>query len=115
MKVAKLAVDGRVLISRLWVAEGMFDRMRGLLGRSGLPEDDAMLLRPCGSIHTVGMQFSIDVIFLDQNQCVTRVVKALKPCRFALGGRGAHSAIEMEAGRLDLSVFSVGAPLEVLL
>ena len=114
MKVAQLAVAGDVLVPRLLVAERMFARMRGLLGRSGLPARTAMLLRPCNSIHTVGMQFSLDVIFLDRKQQVTRVVHELRPWRFASGGRGAYSAIEMEAGAFDLGGVELGLVLEIL-
>ncbi len=113
MKVGRLSLAGEVLVPQLLMAESMFARMRGLLGRSGLPAGTAMLLRPCSSIHMVGMQFSLDVIFLDRKLKVTRVVRALRPLRFACGGRGAYSAIEMESGAFDLESVSVGSQLEV--
>ncbi len=60
MKVGRLAIAGKVWVPQLLMAEKMVARMRGLLGRSGLPSGTAMLLRPCSSIHMVGMQFSLD-------------------------------------------------------
>ena len=47
-------------------------RSRGLLGRDGV--DGALLLRPCRSVHTVGMRFPIDVAFCDDELRVLRVV-----------------------------------------
>jgi len=102
-----------VLVPRLLIATGIWSRMRGLLGRPGLPDDTAMFLSPCNSIHTVGMRFSLDVIFLDRAQRVVRIVRAVRPNRFAFGGRGASSAIEFEAGAVDLSGVDVGSCLDV--
>ena len=42
----------------------MRDRRRGLLGRQSLDADAAMLLSPCKGVHTVGMPFAIDVVFV---------------------------------------------------
>ncbi len=47
------------------VTTSLFARMRGLLGRKSLGPDTAMVIDPCSSIHTLGMRFAIDVLFLD--------------------------------------------------
>ncbi len=100
-----------VIVPHLLVADGLWSRMRGLLGRSGLPQGTGMLLSPCNSIHTVGMQFPLDIIFLDRKQRVVRVVRWLRPNRFALGGRGAQSAVELAAGAFELSALESGVRL----
>ena len=41
-------------------------RRRGLLGRDSLDEAFAMLLAPCAAVHTAGMRFPIDVVFVDR-------------------------------------------------
>ena len=111
MKTGQLMLGDEVIVPLLLIADGTWSRMRGLLGRSGLPTGTGMLLSPCTSIHTVGMQFSLDVIFLDRDQQVVRVVRSLQPNRFALGGRGAKSAVELAAGAVDLSRIEVGTSL----
>ena len=50
------------IVARVEKAESMSARMKGLLGRSDLEADHGLLLMDCGSIHTFGMQFAIDVI-----------------------------------------------------
>ena len=108
-----LLKDGRIIVERLIVAERMFARMKGLLGRSGLARGNAMLLRPCSSIHTFGMRFSLDLIFVDADLHVVRIVKDIRPNRMVMGGRGAKSAIEIESGWFDFRQIDVGDTLVV--
>ena len=114
MKTAQLAIAGDVVVACVLVADRIGSRMRGLLGRGGLPEGTGMLLSPCNSIHTVGMRFPLDVIFLDRERRVVKIIRGLRPNRFAVGGRGAHSAVEMEAGWFDLSRLEIGVQVKCL-
>ncbi len=113
MKTGQLMLGDEVFVPNLLIADGIWSRMRGLLGRSGLPDGTGMLLSPCNSIHTVGMRFALDVIFLDRDRQVVRVVQSVRPNRFALGGRGAKSAVELAAGAVDLSRIEVGVSLSM--
>lgn len=97
------AVDGQVL-----VATTHAERMRGLLGRTSLPIDHAMLLRPCRAVHTWGMQFAIDVVFLDAENCVTRTVANVKPWRMVWGNLRTKATLEFSAGWLDHSPLAPG-------
>ena len=89
--------DGDVVCERCVVAATAFTRMKGLLGRSGLEPGEGLLLRPASSIHMFFMRFPIDVVFLDRELEVRKVVPDLGPWRFA-GARGAKSALELPAG-----------------
>jgi len=80
----------------------------GLMGRRGLPADGALLITPCSSVQTCFMRFAIDVVFLDRDGGVVRVVPGLKPYRAALGGRGARSALELPAGAAERCGIAVG-------
>lgn len=71
--------------------------MRGLLGRSGLEPGSGMLIDAAPSVLTFFMRFPIDVVFLDRDRTVVRVVHALKPWRVA-GARRAVAALELPAG-----------------
>jgi len=83
---------------RVLVARSFLQRARGLLGRTHLAADEALLLRPCSSVHTFGMCFAIDVVFIDPQGVVVAVREALGPWRFARC-RGAAAVLEMAAGR----------------
>jgi uncharacterized protein len=86
-----------VLLERCWVADKPWSRMRGLLGRNGLDRGEGLLLKPCGSVHTLFMGFPIDVVFLDRELSVVSVRPELRPWRTA-GARGAKVTLELAAG-----------------
>jgi uncharacterized membrane protein (UPF0127 family) len=104
----ELVIGEKVIVDNLIIAESILSRMVGLLGRSGLERTSAMLLKPCSSIHTVGMRFSLDLIFLDKNNLIIRTVCGVAPNRFVLGGFGAKSVVEIEAGHIDVCELQVG-------
>jgi uncharacterized protein len=74
-------------------------RLRGLLGRP--PSPTPLLLVPARSVHTFGMRRPIDVVFLDADLRVLKVVRALAPWRVA-GASGAVCALELVAGSTTL-------------
>src|SRR5204862_1962832 len=88
---------GTVLCERCEIPKSSFARMRGLLGRSGLEPGSGMLIDAAPSVHMFFMRFPIDVVFLDRDRMVVRVVHALKPWRVA-GARRAVAALELPAG-----------------
>ena len=89
--------DGTVVCARCELAERPLQRMRGLLGRSSLAEDEGMLFRPAGSIHMFFMRFPIDAVFCDEDLCVLGVERGLRPWRTARRS-GAKIVVELAAG-----------------
>ena len=81
------------------IAATRTSRRRGLLGRDRLDEASAMLLAPCAAVHTAGMRFAIDVVFVDRQGYTVKVVRDLRPWRIALAP-GARAVIEMPAGSI---------------
>ena len=79
------------------LAATRWTRLRGLLGRDA---PGALLIAPARSVHTCGMRFPIDVVFLDERLTVVRVVRALRPWRVA-GERRARAVLELPAGGAD--------------
>jgi len=74
-----------------------FERSRGLLGRVSMMRTEGLLIEPCNSIHTFFMLFSIDVVFLDKNNQVIKIIHNLKPFRHA-GAFRATAVLELMAG-----------------
>jgi uncharacterized protein len=109
----QVACRGRVLIGEVRILESLPDRMKGLLGLDGLPSGVAVWLDPCSSIHTVGMQFDLDLIFLTADRHVCKIVTGVTPWRMVLGGTGAHSVIEMQSGWLPSGSLAEGDEIGV--
>ena len=91
---------GAVLALRVERAEGVLDRMRGLLGRAALREGEALALSPCGSIHTFFMRFPIDAVFLDRRGRVVRALARLRPWRATRFHLRAEQVVELPEGSL---------------
>ena len=96
-QVALANDEGTVVCEHCLLAETMFARLRGLLGRSGLSSGEGMLLRPAASIHTAFMRFPIDAVFLDRENRVVKVAAELAPWR-AAACRGSRTVLELPAG-----------------
>lgn len=96
----------RVRLLRRWTWRG---RLAGLIGRHArrprrqgrLAGVAGLWLGPCAAVHTFGMRYAIDVIFLDGRGQVVRRVPALRPWRCALCLR-AVSVVEFESGLVCL-------------
>ncbi|MEZ5420044.1 MAG: DUF192 domain-containing protein [Vicinamibacterales bacterium] len=100
-------------VARVERATTAWTRARGLLGRPGLPPGQALWLAPCRSIHTVGMRFAIDVVFVDGDARVVKVTAAMVPWRLTWGGWRAHGAYEFAAGEAARLGIEVGQTLRV--
>ena len=104
MRTGRILLNGRDWVAHADVAETTWPRMRGLLGRRSLPPDHGLLIEHCGAVHTVGMRFAIDVVFLDRAWQVCRVCRNVRPGRLMVwGGWRASRCLEVAAGWLDLS------------
>jgi uncharacterized membrane protein (UPF0127 family) len=62
-----------------------------------LRPNQGLWLAPCNAIHSFGLAYTIDVVFLDSRQRVIRRVDHLAPNRIALC-LAARSAVELPAG-----------------
>jgi uncharacterized membrane protein (UPF0127 family) len=91
---------GRVLVARLEQATSLWQRAVGLMGRRSLAADSGLWLEPCNAIHTFGMRFPVDVVFLDREGVVLRVIENLRPWRVVWTVRGARATLELPPGTL---------------
>lgn len=95
------------------VAETLFQRIKGLLGKKQLAEGQAIILRPCSSIHTLFMRFAIDVIFVDKNNIVIKAIAHLKPFRLTYIYFHAAFVIELPANTLKSTLTAIGDTLSI--
>lgn len=106
--VARAMCRGEVLVPRVATARGFIGRAIGLMGRARLAPGEGLLIRPCGDIHTFFMRFPLDVVFLDADDVVVRVVRGVGPWRLAFGGPGAHAVLEVAAGGVPAEAVAPG-------
>ena len=90
------------------VADSHLARLRGLLGRARMRSGHGLWVVPCQGIHTVGLRFPIDVVYLDSSFRVVSVIEHLSPFRVTpLRGRSA-SVLELPTQTVFWSNTKVG-------
>jgi uncharacterized membrane protein (UPF0127 family) len=92
MKVYHRAT-GQLLAEQVALANTFFTRLRGLIARSRLAPTEALWLRPCNGVHTWWMHYAIDVIFLDRELRIVKLVENMRPFRLTAPHREARSVL----------------------
>lgn len=87
------------LASNVEVASSGSSRSKGLLGRKGLLPGEALWIVPCEAVHTFGMRFSLDLIYLDRRHRIKKIRRNVPPWRLS-ACLTAHSVIELAAGSI---------------
>lgn len=80
------------------MAESLWSRFVGLMGKRELPAGHGLCIRPCSSIHMFFMRFPIDAVFVDGDGRVVRIYAAIRPWRITGFVRRAKACIELAAG-----------------
>ena len=90
------------------LADNFFKRLRGLMFRRRLEAGHGLLLAPCDGVHMLFMRFSIDVIYLDKDLCIKKIVRDLTPWLGLSVCFGAWGALELPCGAADRLKIVVG-------
>ena len=135
MALIRNLTNRAILADHAESAEGLLERMTGLLSRSSLREGEALIFPRCSSIHTCFMRFPIDVLFLKivhgsglraegeaqspeprapSRLCgiVVKIAAHVQPFRVAWG-RGADTVVELPAGTMLRTATQAGDLLEM--
>lgn len=103
----------KVLVESGDIAATMWARMRGLLGHPPLKSGEGLLLQGEKAIHTVGMGFPIDVLFLDRDSRVVHLLHAMPPLRFSEFVWRARSVLELPPGKIQETGTSLDDQIEI--
>ncbi len=79
--------------------------------RSKLPPATTLMLAPCNSVHMCFMCFHIDVVYLDKDYNIIKVVKNLRPWIGLSLCRKAWAVLEMYSGEAERCGLEVGRKL----
>jgi uncharacterized membrane protein (UPF0127 family) len=103
------------LATALAVADTHWTRLRGLLGlRAGdFRNGSGLWIVPCHGVHTLGMGFPIDVVYLDRAMRVIHVQSDLRPWHFAPVRTEAASVLELPSQTAAETKTAVGDKIEI--
>ena len=112
MKILNLT-QNTLLATQGSIADTFGSRMKGLLGRTHLNPQEALLITQCHSIHMFFMKFSIDAIFIDRNNRVVCVIEGIKPFTLSPIFWNAKCVVEVPKGTIQRSKTTFGDQLEI--
>lgn len=92
-------------------ADTLFARLRGLLGRTRLYADEGLWIVPSRCIHTFGLLFSLDIIYLDEQMRVIHVIEHFRPFGIAPVKAKAQTVLELPVRTIYASRTQVGDQL----
>ena len=95
------------------IADNAYTRLVGLLRDKMLAKGDGLWILPCNSIHSFGMRFVFDAIFLDKNLRVVHLMQEMKPWRISKLVFSAHSVLELPAGLIAQTATELGDQFEM--
>ena len=113
MKIRNLT-QNTLIASQANIAATPLSRIIGLLNRSSLNPEEALIIQRCQSIHMFFMKFSIDVIFVDRADCVVGLVQGIKPYQLSPIFFKASYAIEVQEGVIRESKTQLGDQLQLV-
>lgn len=106
-----------LLATYVVVADRGPERRKGLLGRASMDPQEGLWIIPCEAVHTIGMRFPIDVVYLDRDNLVLKVRRHIAPWRLS-ACLSAYSILELAVGIIDSShtcpgdMLSLSAPTQ---
>lgn len=103
---------GQSLGDRIWLANGFWTRLRGLLGRPALEEGQGLLIAPSRGVHMYGMKHPLDVLLLDDAGMVVALYPGLEPGERTRVHKDARFALELPVGSIDRTATEQGDALE---
>ena len=114
MKIQQLYIKGApqgAPFLKMMIADSFFLRLCGLMFRKRLPSETGLLLVPCNSVHMCFMRFAIDVVYLDKDFNIIKIVNNLRPWIGLSMCSQAWATLEMTEGEAERFGLTVGQKL----
>lgn len=114
--MAKQAVNitkQTVVAASVQMADGIFTRLMGLMGKPGLPEGHGIWIVPCADIHSCFMRFEFDAIFVNKEGKVLHIEEKMKPWRISKFVKGGKAVLELDGGVIAKTGTEVGDIIEL--
>jgi uncharacterized membrane protein (UPF0127 family) len=101
------------LVDSVAVAEGIFQRIFGMIGKRNLQENWALLIPECQRVHSFFMDFPLDIIFCSSDEIIVGTVESLKPWSLSPKFPTASYAIELPKQSISRFELQIGDKIEL--
>lgn len=109
----KSSDSGAVVARHLRPAHTHWTRLKGLLGTKSLDEGHGLWIKPCNQVHMFFMKYAIDLVFIDNNHRVVRLIEGLAPGKVSPKVKEAESVLELPVGTIVRVGLTEGASLAI--
>ncbi|MFD3157170.1 DUF192 domain-containing protein [Haloimpatiens sp. FM7330] len=93
----KILIHENMVVSNVLVADTFTKRFMGYMFRKK-PHYKVIIIKPCNSIHTFFMKFSIDVLFINENMEVIKKIEDLPPGKIIMPVKKSKMVLESKVG-----------------
>jgi len=111
MKVINLS-NNYIIGDQIHIADNPLKKMVGLLSRKNLDYGEGLLIKNTNSIHSIGMRFNFDAVYLDKEYNVVKTIEKIKPWRIMPVVFNAKHVLELPAGMVEKAQIRVNNRLE---
>lgn len=95
------------------VADNFILRSVGLLSKKSFSQGEALVIKPCCSVHTFFMRFAIDVLFVNKKNEVIALYKNVQPWRVLPIHPTSFYVVELPAGTVSNKNISKGDLIQI--
>lgn len=103
--------DFKIIGDKIKPANNFFSRSIGLLTKTSLNAGEGILFCPCNSIHSIGMKFIFDAIFIDKNKKIVHLMPSIKPFKLSPVIFNAKYVLEVKNGTTETLNLKIGDEL----
>lgn len=90
-----------------------FNRTLRHINNKGIPNGCVLWISPCNGIYTVGMKKPVDIIFIDKDRKIIKMLRNFPPDCFADSASGAIGALELPPNTLAETDSCTGDTIEL--
>jgi len=110
----KILKNTEIISNNILYANTPIKRLIGLLGRTSFNDIDGLLLTPCSQIHSIGMRFVFDAIYLDKNNKIIALFENISHNRILPYKLNAKSVLELPKGSIIEKNLKIGDILDII-
>jgi len=101
VKMCRVLKDEMILFNHIRIAESFYEKLVGLLKDKVLDSQQGLLLNGCKQVHTIGMKFPIDVIFLNKEGVILHFENNMLPRQMSKYIKRAFYCLELKSGAIQ--------------
>lgn len=114
MQILQVQIRDKSIASEVVLGNTFYKRLAGLASRSEMTREQGLLLFPCKQVHTFGMSFPIDVVFLSKDNEIIHIETSMQKNHVGKYFKNAFSVLELCSGVTKEAGLSIGDRLEFI-